>query len=377
MLKKLYHYSLSQQWFRHALAWTFYIQWMYLNNQKNNPESSFMAAVLLGVFIVPVFYWFYYLLKLISKRKTTLKGIMLLSSSTFGLAVLAYWHLNLVIPGMGAHIQKPGVPFNKSEFLMNYFLAFYRIFGYALLYFFYRKEKKAYRKTLQQNERLAKLKKEKNELEIARLKMERERDKVSIRFYRSQIHPHFLRNGLNSILGMVIAYKNELLNQTIENLSKVLNYSLSYSKSDEPTVFIKKEVAVLHAFVAIMRLQAGSRCAVDFSIVGESAGHTIPPLSLLTFLENILKHGTFSEADPTVIRLALDSDRLIFYCRNRKTNRPSDEDGSGLGIANVRQRLRQAYKDNFNLSIQEDEFYYAISLTINYDYEQNFYLCNS
>ena len=90
----------------------------------------------------------------------------------------------------------------------------------------------------------------------------------------------------------------------------------------------------------------------------------IPPLLLVTFVENAFKHGvsyqqeSFIELQATVV-----SDRLVFSCLNSKAVKPNEEKG-GVGLTNVRRRLDLLFAKDYSLDIQDDADSYTVKLII-------------
>ena len=90
----------------------------------------------------------------------------------------------------------------------------------------------------------------------------------------------------------------------------------------------------------------------------------IPPLMLITFIENAFKHGISYQHESFIdIKAEVKDNQLQFNCRNSKAEKPNEEKG-GIGLTNVRQRLHLLYDNRYKLHIQDETDIYNVQLTI-------------
>jgi sensor histidine kinase YesM len=94
--------------------------------------------------------------------------------------------------------------------------------------------------------------------------------------------------------------------------------------------------------------------------------HTrIPPLVLITLVENAFKHGDLSDPEnPLVIQMETNPTKLRFYSCNKK-KKGNKELSNGIGLSNIRQRLELVYGIKHSFEIKEDDKYYMTNLVIN------------
>jgi two-component system, LytTR family, sensor kinase len=186
-----------------------------------------------------------------------------------------------------------------------------------------------------------------------------------MQFLKSQINPHFLFNNLNNLY----AYAMENSPKTPEiilELSGVLRYMLYECREDY--VPLKKEVEQLHNFIKISELQVESRGKVRFSANNIPANFKIAPLILTVFIENAFKHSTASQADQIEIDIDLqvsEAGVLQFSCVN-SFGELSNTDylTAGIGLENVRKRLKWLYPQQHTLDIQKTKHQYLVRLTL-------------
>lgn len=193
--------------------------------------------------------------------------------------------------------------------------------------------------------------------------MARERQdlKKELEFLTYQINPHFFMNTLNNIHALIDIDPEKAKNTVIE-LSRMMRYAL-YEGGAE-AVPLQKELDFLTHYITLMRLRYIDNVDIqtDFSDATDDA--KVPPLLLVTFVENAFKHGiSYRSASYIHINVKTEDGRLIFKCVNsvpekRTAHKP------GIGLENVRKRLRLIYNTGFELIINNNGTAFSVLLTI-------------
>lgn len=184
--------------------------------------------------------------------------------------------------------------------------------------------------------------------------------KTELAFLRSQLNPHFLFNILNNIYSLIY-YKSDNALKSVEKLSGLLRYAL-YEKSER--VVVKKEIAHLNDFIDLHKMRLDHEMPVEMQVAPDVFSLQIAPFLLIPFVENAFKHGNLKNpAQPLVIRLHKTGDYLAFVVKNEKRVQEKDEVG-GIGIQNVRKRLKLIYGDQAELMISEEKNEFKINLKI-------------
>ncbi|MFA5727493.1 MAG: histidine kinase [Saccharofermentanaceae bacterium] len=202
-----------------------------------------------------------------------------------------------------------------------------------------------------------------------RQKKEMESEKLSaeLAFLKSQVNPHFLFNILNNICSLA-RKKSDNTENAIIKLSQIMRYMLQDSKDE--TVCLEKEVEYLQNYIDLQRLRISDQVRITFTVEGRPEQMSIAPLLLIPFVENAFKHGVsyMDEAEIT-ITLKAYSDNLTFIVVNRvvKQNVESSDQGSGIGLKNVKRRLDLLYPKNHALIISEENNQYQVELTIHFE----------
>jgi len=198
---------------------------------------------------------------------------------------------------------------------------------------------------------------ERRELESQLLAQEAE-----LRMLRTQIDPHFLFNSLNSISALTSCDAGAARRMTLE-LASFFRQSLGMEA--HKMVTLGEELVLIRHFLAIEQVRFGDRLRVECAVDDAAQACLVPPMLIQPLVENAVKHGICNLPEGGVIRIAAQRAGSLLHIR---VDNPVDEDlhagtgGSGIGLANVRQRLARAYKheasiqwgrqdNNFNVDI--------------------------
>lgn len=130
--------------------------------------------------------------------------------------------------------------------------------------------------------------------EIKRLKIriyeqELDKKKFQITFLQNQIRPHFYLNCLTTISSMAQLGRNNDIQAMVLFTSHYLHYLFH---TDKEMVRIKYELAHIQAYLDIQAMRYGPVFTYQCTINNTDENALIPPLLLITFIENIIKHST-------------------------------------------------------------------------------------
>ncbi|MEA5427259.1 sensor histidine kinase [Arcicella lustrica] len=192
-----------------------------------------------------------------------------------------------------------------------------------------------------------------------------EKKQVEIDYLRSQINPHFLTNTLNNIYSLSVT-DDKRNSDAILSLSSLLDYVLY--ESNQPTISLEKEVNFLSNFIELEKMRNTKRLQVSFEIEGNIHGN-IPPMILITFVENAFKHciGDLYSNCFIKILLKVDDDKLYFEVENSKSNLTTNNQRKtfgGIGLANVKKRLTNLFPNTHSLQIENQENQFIIKLQL-------------
>ncbi|MET1053957.1 MAG: histidine kinase, partial [Pedobacter sp.] len=162
-------------------------------------------------------------------------------------------------------------------------------------------------------------------------------------FLRAQINPHLLFNTLSFI--KYAAKKNpQEADQAVMRLSGIMSFALD---SNTPTIKLTKELEQVENIIELNQLRFNHKLNVRYSTELEDNQVNIIPIVLLTLVENIFKHGNLSdESCPAEICVKSASDHIILHTSNLP-NRNSNAVINNKGLLNIRMRLDQTYKNQY------------------------------
>ena len=191
--------------------------------------------------------------------------------------------------------------------------------------------------------------------------LEHENLEQQLEYLRYQINPHFFMNTLNNIHALV-DIDPEQAKDTILELSKMMRFVLyEGNKKDVP---ISREFDFIRHYVALMQLRYTEKVKITLDMPQESPDRQIPPLILITFIENAFKHGISYQRESFIdINVAVEGEKLKFKCSNSKADQANEEKG-GVGLDNVRKRLNLLYDNNYTLAINDTPDIYHVELVI-------------
>ena len=186
----------------------------------------------------------------------------------------------------------------------------------------------------------------------ASLKYEAAINEMTLNRLKSQLNPHFIFNALNSIRALIDEdpQKSKI---AITQLSNILRNSLVMDK--RKVVSFGDELRTVKDYLALEGIRFEERLKTSFVITPEAEEFSIPPLMLQTLVENGIKHGVSNLIDGGLVKVeASVKDRMLHVLiRNsgQYVNGVKRKNGSGLGIANTKERLKLLYGERATFRI--------------------------
>ena len=189
--------------------------------------------------------------------------------------------------------------------------------------------------------------------------MKVERLETELKLLRSQFHPHFLFNALNTIY-FQIEEKNEKAIEAMELLSDLLRYQL-YDINTK--VSIEQEINYLQTYIQFQQLRMTERLQFEQSFSLDLKEQKIHPLLFQPLLENAFK---YVGGDYRIwMKIRKEGAKVRFCIRNTVPSDNTDKkNGTGIGIGNLKERLKLLYPDKYTLQIEQDDTYFTVNLLI-------------
>jgi len=172
---------------------------------------------------------------------------------------------------------------------------------------------------------------------------------------RMQLHPHFLFNTLNGIVGLVRDNKNTAAVNMLVGLSDLLRHTLEHSSRHE--VELREEINFIKLYLSIQEMRFSDRLRIEFDIDPQTARALVPNLILQPLTENALRHGIARSVASGVVGItsAVEDGHLRLMVYDNGGGLPDDwqmKGSTGIGLANTAARLQQLYDDNHQFDIR-------------------------
>lgn len=167
---------------------------------------------------------------------------------------------------------------------------------------------------------------------------------------QAQIEPHFLFNTL-ATLRSLIRHDAPLAEHVLDQLNDYLRASLGRTRRSEVT--LADELALVRPLLEIARIRMGARLQYRIEVPDDLLGLPLPPLLLQPLIENALQHGLEpSLAGGELLVTAQRQDGQLALCvEDGGVGLQVGTSSSGVGLANIRQRLAMLYGEAGRLAI--------------------------
>lgn len=166
---------------------------------------------------------------------------------------------------------------------------------------------------------------------------------AELRSLRYQVNPHFLFNTLNSLSSLVIKGRNEQAEAMIQNLSSFYRNSLSSDPLADVT--LSEEVGLQKLYLDIETVRYPERLRIVIDIEPGVAELRVPALILQPLVENAIKHGVAISDQPVLVAITArrETTKLAISVTDNCVAPSMAQSGTGIGLANVRDRLAARY----------------------------------
>jgi hypothetical protein len=178
-------------------------------------------------------------------------------------------------------------------------------------------------------------------LDLQRSEFERVQTESRLRLLQAQVQPHFLFNTLANI--------RELVQSGSPQAPAVLESLIAYLRAavprlDDPVTTFGQELQLVRAYLELMHMRMPDRLRFAFEIDPGVEHLRCPPMTLLTLVENAVRHGIDPAEDGGRIdvRVQVRDGRCVAQVRDDGVGLRASHDGLGTGLATLRERLQLA-----------------------------------
>lgn len=215
------------------------------------------------------------------------------------------------------------------------------LFGAIITYFFLSREKISRAED--------ELKKEK----IRRLTLEKQTLETHLQLLQAQIEPHFLFNTLSNILSLLDSdsLKGKVM---LEDLTLYLRESLSRTRN--PMTTLGQEMELVRAYLGIHKVRMGERLRYSMEVPDALKDVPFPPMLVQPLVENAIKHGIEPNPEGGEVVVKVEGGAACHRLTVSDTgpglmNNP----GPGVGLTNVKERLKTLYDGRGCLILEENQ----------------------
>lgn len=193
-------------------------------------------------------------------------------------------------------------------------------------------------------------------------RLEMQATTAQLAMLRYQLNPHFLFNTLNSISTLVLLKQTAPANAMLTRLSSFLRHTLVTEAGGMVTV--AQEVETLQLYLEIERMRFEERLRTAFLVDPNAAKASIPSMLLQPLVENAVKYGVSVQEEGARITLSAQviGSRLRMTVadtgpglvdKSRAVDKlKSQPPSTGVGLANIAERLAQAYGEEHRFDIE-------------------------
>ncbi len=177
--------------------------------------------------------------------------------------------------------------------------------------------------------------------------------RAELQVLKMQLQPHFLFNTLHSAAALINT-DPRAAQKMICSLGDLLRMSLASEDSSE--VLLRHELSFLELYLNIQKIRFQDRLMTSIMVADELLDAKIPYMLLQPLVENAIKHGIARRPGPGMVEVNIrrESDEIcIFVVNDKGASRAPEHDRLGVGLENLRGRLRMLYGFRGRLSIRE------------------------
>ena len=188
--------------------------------------------------------------------------------------------------------------------------------------------------------------------ELERSELARDALDSRLRLLQAQVEPHFLFNTLANV--------KELVDSGSSQASQVLGSLIAYLRAAVPNLnnaasTLGQELELVRAYLELMHMRMPDRLQFSFNVDEAALQVACPPMTLLTLVENAVRHGIdpSEEGGRIDVTVQMENDRCVAQVRDTGVGLIGGQGSKGLGtgLANLRERLQLVFGEQAQLNL--------------------------
>ena len=188
--------------------------------------------------------------------------------------------------------------------------------------------------------------------ELERSELARQALDARMRLLSAQVQPHFLFNTLANVQALVEAGSPRAA-QLLQSLTAYLRAAVP--RLDDAATTLGHELELVRAYLALMQMRMPDRLQFALHIDPDAQLLRCPPMTLLTLVENAVRHGIdpSEEGGRIDIRAERRSGRCHLSVVDTGVGLQATGRGLGTGLAALRERLQLVFGGDAKLALRE------------------------
>jgi LytS/YehU family sensor histidine kinase len=166
-----------------------------------------------------------------------------------------------------------------------------------------------------------------------------------------------LFNSLNTLRSLVRENQDKAQDY-IQELSRVLRYTLQSNESQ--SVSLREEMEFASAYIFLLKMRFENNLQFDIQIGKSFEDYRLPPMAVQVLIENAVKHNEISDRKPLTIHISTDSEGYLSVSNDIQPKRTAAS-GTGIGLVNLAKRYRLLFKQDIQIT-EDKEFTVCIPL---------------
>ena len=193
--------------------------------------------------------------------------------------------------------------------------------------------------------------------EIERYKSERNQAEMRLSVLASQVEPHFLFNTLSGVRAAMLSDPARgviIIDHLVEYLRSTIPQMRSDGSSTQTT--LRNQFDSVRAYLGVIHVRM-PRLSFEVESAAELLDFVVPPLMLISLVENAVKHGIEPKKGPVNISVSArkmmveGKEKLSLCVKDNGVGFGGTSSGSGIGLSNIRERLKQLYGADASLNL--------------------------
>jgi len=174
---------------------------------------------------------------------------------------------------------------------------------------------------------------------------------AQLRALQAQVEPHFLFNTLANVASLIDSAPDKA-RLMLTRLIELLRASLAASRATQ--VDVGRELDLVRAYLDILTIRMGPRLRYSIDAPAQLRAHPLPPLLIQPLVENAIKHGLEPKMQGGSVKVSVRSEGDILLVEVADDGLGfAPATSSGLGLANLRERLGALYSGRARLIIED------------------------